>query len=159
MVIFSFSKLLWKFFIPKTYVFHMENICFSCVFVSYIYRRGIFSANIRRVENIHFRLDFAGGTEAVSDSFGRNTGDQHQIAKKNHRAARLLLLADVDDLPLLFPLVDIMLIVYCVQADHAADNVWVERTPLNQINNVHIYDPFLRKNNRRRPPEILLILL
>jgi hypothetical protein len=52
-----------------------------------------------------------------------------------------------------------MLIVYCVQADHAADNVWVEVASLNQINNVHIYNPFLRKNSRRRPPEILLILL
>ena len=144
-MVFSFSKLLWTFSIPKTYVFRMENIYFSCVFVSYIYRRGIFSANIRFVENIHFRLDFASGTESIPDSFGRNTGDQHQIAKENHRTARLLLLANIDDLPPLFPLVDIMLIVYCVQADHAADNVWVEVASLNQINNVHIYNPFLKK--------------
>ena len=156
---FSFSKSSRKFFIGKTYIFHTQNRYFSCVFLLSIYRRGIFSANIRCVENIHFRLNLAGGTESITDSFGRNTGDQHQIAKENHRTAGLLLLADVDNLPLFFPLVDIMLIVYCVQADHAADNVWVEITPLNQINNVHICDPFLRKNSRRRPPEILLILL
>lgn len=53
----------------------MENIYFSCVFVSYIYRRGIFSANIRCVENIHFRLNLAASTETFLDGFGGYTID------------------------------------------------------------------------------------